>query len=433
MNNNLVSQSFPATFTDKLVSAAFESVADVMIQVEMRFSNRLDPGRLRKALQLVLDAEPILGCRFNPQPRQPRWERLPKNRRDNFQVFDNESQYEKYELSTIDPKTGPAVRAGFLSTPESDMLLLKIAHEAADSGGTKDIAYLIARIYTKLKDDPDYKPEPNINGARDAWQVLGKIPLPAFPRIFANWLVEVKSMIRNPVSHNPPMAPATRDERQYVIRHIHPERVSRIVRYGKQRNAKINDMIMAAWFRALMRTGWDGRSRLRSFMTVDLRNWHIPGGQAGAVCNLSGSEVCELGTDPGKTFEDTLEKVVTFTRNRKKNWIGLNLFAGPGLLMFWRSRRTMAKIFARQMKMFAKKNLMFPIFTNLGPMDDRRLVFDKKPPTSAWIVAPAGMPPFFGTGMSGYRGSLTLSAGTFSTSTDTIENVYDMMLEELPR
>ncbi len=348
--NNLVSQCFPATFTDKLVSAAFDSVGDVMIQVEMTFSNRLDPGRLRKALLLVLDAEPILGCRFNTQPRQACWERLPENRRDNFRVFDNESEYEKYKLSTIDAKIGPAVNAGFLSTPECDMLLLKIAHEAADAGGAKDIAYLIARIYAKLKDDPGYKPEPNTNGARDIRQVLGRIPLPAFPRIFANWLAEVKRMIKNPISHNPPMPPTVRDERPYVIRHILPERVNRIVRFGKQRGAKINDMIMAAYFRALMQTDWDGQSQLRSFMTVDLRRWYIPGGQAGAVCNLSGAEVCELGTDPGKKFEDTLEKIVAFTRARKKNWIGLNMFAGPSLLMFWRSHRTMARIFERQIK-----------------------------------------------------------------------------------
>ncbi len=348
--NNLVSHSFPATFTDKLISAAFQSVADVMLQVEMKFSNRLDPDRLCKALLLALDAEPILGCRLNTQPRRLCWERLPENRRDNFQVFDNKLQYEKYKLSNIDPKIGPVVKAGFLSTPESDTVLLKIAHEAADAGGAKDIAYLIALIYTKLKDDPDYKPAPNMKGARDAWQVLEKIPLPAFPRIFANWLAEVKRMIKNPISHNPPMPPTVRDERRYVIRHVLPERVNRIVRFGKQRDAKINDMIMAAYFRALMQTDWDGQSQLRSFMTVDLRRWYIPGGQAGAVCNLSGAEVCELGTDPGKKFEDTLEKIVAFTRARKKNWIGLNMFAGPSLLMFWRSHRTMARIFERQIK-----------------------------------------------------------------------------------
>jgi len=73
----------------------------------------------------------------------------------------------------------------------------------------------------------------------------------------------------------------------------------------------------------------------------------------------------------------------------------------------------------------------FPIFTNLGPIEESRLVFDKKP-INAWVIVPTGNPPFLGVGMSGYKGTLTLSAGTFKNTRDTVENMFDIMLKELP-
>ncbi|MCP4103917.1 MAG: hypothetical protein GY749_00005 [Desulfobacteraceae bacterium] len=70
-----------------------------------------------------------------------------------------------------------------------------------------------------------------------------------------------------------------------------------------------------------------------------------------------------------------------------------------------------------------KNKAIFPVFTNLGPIKEQYLVFDEKP-DSACIIVPTGYPPFFGFGISGYSGSLTLTAGTFSSSRNTIEKIW---------
>ena len=74
---------------------------------------------------------------------------------------------------------------------------------------------------------------------------------------------------------------------------------------------------------------------------------------------------------------------------------------------------------------------VFPIFTNLGPIEDQRLVFDERP-ESACVIVPTGHPPFFAAGLSGYRGTLTLTAGTFAQTHRTVNRLFDIMVEELP-
>ena len=261
-------------------------------------------------------------------------------------------------------------------------------------------------------------------------QMLGCIPWYAYPRIIGNSLSQALSLAWPRRSHNPPLAAGDLDGRHCVLRHIPRERVRRISEFGKYHGAKLNDMVMAAFFRALARTGWDGRTVLRAGMTVDLRQWHLPGGSAERVCNLSGIEICKLGREPGSNFAATLERVTAFTRRRKKNWFGLNIL-GP-LFLASRCDFSSLKHFCEKMvdKDIANQALI-PLFTNLGPIDEKRLVFDEKP-TQAWVIVPTAFPPFFGAGISGYLGSLTLSGGASPTSLDTIESIFDKMLEELP-
>lgn len=422
---------FPLTATDRLVSAFFSLGADIMLQVELRFAHRLDPERLRRSLQLVLDAEPVLGCRVVFDPHRPYWERLAADDRENFQIIGSASAFDRYKASSIDPARGPALKGALYSGKHGDTVLLKIAHEAADAGGAKDVAYLVASIYNGLKDAPGFRPAPNLSGSRGIDQVLGRLPWHAYPRIGGNALSQALSVAWPRRSHNPPLAPGDRTRRHYVERHIPTERVRRMTAFGRRRGAKLNDMIMAAFFRGLARTGWDGRTALRAAMTVDLRHWHLPRGQAERVCNLSGIEICTLGRDPGKDFAATLERVTAFTRRRKKSWFGLNISAGPLLLASWCDFSSLKKSCERIVEEAIASRALIPLFTNLGPIHDGRLVFDEAP-EEAWVIVPTGYPPFFGAGMSGYRGSLTLSVGALPTAQDTVEAVFDAMLVTLP-
>jgi NRPS condensation-like uncharacterized protein len=78
-----------------------------------------------------------------------------------------------------------------------------------------------------------------------------------------------------------------------------------------------------------------------------------------------------------------------------------------------------------------KARAVFPIVTNLGPLDHARLDFESSP-LDARIMVPAAYPPFFGIGISGYRASLTVSAAAFPETRRQVNEILDSMLDELP-
>lgn len=62
----------PAVLFDGILLAYHQPGMGIfMIQIELEFDCRLDVYRLRRAFEIVLDTEPILGCRIVPDPRRP--------------------------------------------------------------------------------------------------------------------------------------------------------------------------------------------------------------------------------------------------------------------------------------------------------------------------------------------------------------------------
>ncbi len=61
-------------------------LGETMLQLEMEFEGGLDVKRLAKAVDLTLDAEPVLGCRFADNRYKACFERLEPGRRSAFRL-----------------------------------------------------------------------------------------------------------------------------------------------------------------------------------------------------------------------------------------------------------------------------------------------------------------------------------------------------------
>ena len=110
--------------------AALEHFCDPMIQLEMEFDGQLDAERLARAIDLSLDAEPVLGCRFVVHPRKPYWERLPKTNRDAFILTNDRQEYEVFKADSLDTYQGPQLKACLWQDSSSSCLLLKVSDYA---------------------------------------------------------------------------------------------------------------------------------------------------------------------------------------------------------------------------------------------------------------------------------------------------------------
>lgn len=423
---------FPSQAIDRAVSY-LDPTGESVIQLEMEFTQKLDAARLARATALALDAEPILGCRFVHHWWKPYWKRLAQNVGSVFLEVQTETEFESFKLASIDAYKGPQIRVCLWNSANRARLLLKVSHQVADAAGVRDVSRVISSIYSRLNHEPDYHPEPNLKGSRGVRQVLRAIPWRSYPGIFLQNLRDHQANQVRGGTLTLPFPKGPLQSLSFVNRTLPQEHVSRLVEHGRMHNATINDLLLAAFFRALVITAnWDGRSQLRVNMTIDLRR-HLVNRETSIVANLS-LDIDgwpSLGTDLGKDFSTTLDKVTSITSTRKQNFLGMDALIG--LLPFyvcphnWAAKLT--EFYYRQQ---VEKDNLAHFFTNMGPIDAAAVNFGSKP-TVARLLPPVSQPPWFILGISGYGGTLTLSAGVYAVQKDLTERLLDAMVAELPR
>lgn len=204
---------------------------------------------------------------------------------------------------------------------------------------------------------------------------------------------------------------------------------------GKRTGATLNDLFVAAVFRAMIRESrWNGSDRLRLVCTVDLRRY-LPDGRGAALCNLSSFFFPQLNVDPGRTFDDTLRRVKGEIDRLKKNHLGFGYLFGSclvtrSLVTYGAVRRVVPFIFHR----LARRGTVPSGFTNLGWIDEKKLDFGGIRVVAAEVLIPPCCPPFSAFGLSGCAGYLTLSHGFFESAMPRarIEALFERIDRELP-
>jgi NRPS condensation-like uncharacterized protein len=416
--------------TDHLINA-MSCTSDMMIQLELEFDDLLDADRLAKALDLTLDAEPVLGCRFVSHWRKPYWERLERSNRETFLFAKDEGEYAAFRNTSMDPYSGPQIKACLWRSSSGDRLLLKVSHEIADAAALKDISCTISNLYSKLASEPHLQPQPNLKGSRSIWQVMRHIRWYSYPRICVDSLRDSWPLLRHPKTYTLPLEAGPRAPLAFAARLLADNQVACLAEYGRARDATLNDVMLAAFFRALVSDGnWDGCSQLRLGTSVDLRGY-IPSGRAEGICNLSVAMIGypDLGTDLGDDFASTMERIAFLTRSRKANWLGMGMCLGIVPLGYL-PHGWVTRLLTKMTDQAYKKGYSMYALTNMGAINPDHVAFETHP-SNAWLLAPT-YPPGLMLGLSGYAGTLTLSAGVYPPQKEAVERFLDRVLSELP-
>jgi NRPS condensation-like uncharacterized protein len=408
---------------------------EMMLQMEMEFTGRLDAGRLAKAVDLVLDAEPVLGCRFVDSGKHPFFERLDAGKRSAFIMANGEGEYCTFRLRPIAHKAGPLINVCLWPSPHGDRLMLKVAHHVADAAGVKDIAAILSGIYRQLSKDPAYCPSANVKEHRTLRQVVRHVPPYAYPRIFLSSMKVLWATYKPHTIHSLATSDGPREPLTYVTRFIPSARVSSLTEYGHSHGATLNDIMATAALRATVSVQPPNpASHICLHTTIDLRRY-IPSGRAAAVANLSYLIMYwpNLGTRPGRDFGATLDRVARTTRQGKKHWFGLDIVFEPfNPVVKMMSHAGAMKIYREYVEVSFKKQAGAHWFTNMGPIETESVDFGLQP-SRAWLLPPVAYPPSpFMFSLSGHNGALTLAAGAYPTQKEPIERFFDAMLKELP-
>jgi NRPS condensation-like uncharacterized protein len=428
----MMPEAFPTVFLDRAVHALHRT-GEMMIQMEATFPHSLDGDRLARAADLALDAEPILGCRLEKEGKYGLWRRVPETQRKVFSQVENDGDFAAFRAEKMDVETGPLLRVAQWPRSEGDRLLFKVAHEVADAGAAKRIVSLVSSIYARLADDPDHRPVPDLAGDRSVDQLTRCIPGRARPRILLGLLKEMfaQAFRRRYQTLGLDAADSRGSAPEYICRTFSKERVTHLKTYGRRYNATLNDLLVTACLRGLARTtGWQGERILSTNITIDLRRY-LPGQRCGGICNMSAIEPVFLGRRLEDSFDRTLHRVSAYLTSRKKHWMGLSIHGTPMLrLLRGFSLEKYRTEFDRRYDMMLRKHKVAPLLTNMGVIPE--LTFEGVA-QAAHLWVPPIYPPAVGFGLSGYRGSLTLTTTAFPGTQAPIDAFLDAVVSELPR
>jgi NRPS condensation-like uncharacterized protein len=429
-----IPERFPAASADQ---AAFllRGGCDMQTRVVIALAGRIDDARLARALRLVMDAEPVLGCRFVERWWRPIWER-----RDDLDELDlttvvpttaetAEERLQEVLVGEADPAKLPQIRALVLRG-ETDTIVLKHNHEVADGVGTQEILALWAGFYRALAADPGVRATPNL-GSRSMRQIARAMTLRDKAGIVRRSFRDGRKRRTPPGNWRVPSRDGEPIARRFVLRRVEGERFRQVVAFAGETGVSVNDVLVAAYFRALKGFARpDPNLPARMRMPANLRR-HLPSGKGEAVCNLSSGFVIHLGNDVGATLADTARKVFSEIRSQVDDYIGLGDWALLPLVFHGVPYAWLRRLIGRTTERIAK-NPLPPHFSNVGRLTAPE--FGGPAVTDVAMLGPVLYPPHFEFVVSGFGESLTASAGFCETgiTRQEVGELIDRFVGELP-
>lgn len=403
--NNRYHHKYKAEVWD-IMQLIFGQFNDHQIHFAIQFEEHIDEVRLQQAINLMIDAFPIIRCRFVENAGRPYWEETDFTA-ENIVFLKNteniEHKMQKALCSKVDESVGPQLQVHVIRSEKFDSLCVVINHMICDGVGFKDLMYWMSSIYSHLEDDPDYKPDYQF-GSRSAGQVLNSFHLKSKLAI----LFQKYGLSR----HDDSVAfefDGDRNNPFIMTRTIESDRFKAIKSYSKQQGVTINDVILAAYLRALNQVLPNQTAAIQC--VLDLRKF-LPDKKADAFCNLTSNLVCDIGPNIGGDFDKTLQMVKKVMDVEKARMSCLHLIllleAVFGVLPYKMAKLAVTKEYHNP-----------PLaLSNIGIIDHKRLTFDHIKIHSAFITGSIKYNPLFQLALSTFDNEVTFSVAFHGTQAD---------------
>lgn len=385
--------------------------SNALIQYVMKVKGKINYPILEKAIRLSFDAEPILGCRFMEQDPCPTWETI-----NNLEIYplcplittDNAQQeIDKFLASELWVDKSPQLKACVIRDEKEDTICLKLNHAACDGAGAKYYLRLLEEIYRKIEANEIYIP-PVREGKRTTQEFYKALNITNLKDTFQPGRAELPSTWGFPTDEN-------KDKPQrftYEICRLEEQDFKALYKYSKNRGITINNIILSAYYLAMLNLVEIKEGLKEIQFMIDLRKY-LPSGITQTICNLSAIVNIEL-----PVIEDNdLEKMVSITAEEMKkvmsekpyihSTIGGDLATAEG---FYNVRDFINNDWEK-IKISGKCT---PMISNLGQLTPQLLEFGTALIQDVYVVTPAFYAPAFMLGLSTYNDRLTLCASYYT-------------------
>jgi len=403
---------------------AFARFNDHQVRGVIRFSSRLDDGRLKQALDLSAEyAFPLLRCRLVDNLIRLSWEDAGFSSNDMLVIKETENIEEAVQAqlcSCIYEYTGPQIRVSVIRSAENDVLCINMNHMLSDGAGFKEFLYSLGDTYSRLKVDGDFKPAFAM-GCRSTHQVVRAFGM---RQRFAG---RMKRYTNSNYEKNISFTLEGNRSNPFVVTHaIDRSLFLKVKSYARKHGSTINDVFLTAYVRALQ-SFTDGYVPVVQCVN-DLRKY-LPGKNSASFCNLTSDMFCAVGQDVGGSFDDTLGKVkeVMDAEKNKSGWLSqIMLLEALFFLLPHRIARNLV------LKHYSSPPIAM---SNIGIIDHSRLSFGGAEITDAYVTGSIKYNPSLLLSLSTYDDAVTLSVCFHGTQGDRekIRALLERIEGELPR
>lgn len=383
------------------------------IQAVMTLDGHMDFDRLLHAVRLSIVTQPVFGCRF-VENEPPYWKRLDNIDQIEFcSMEENESPDEavkNFIESPINMDIDPLLRVKLIRASQNDTLCIKINHACCDGAGIKEYIQLLSEIYNIIGLDGIFTPSPVTRTRRDQDILFNELGIP-------NPEKEWQPGSENTRATWPFPWTTVQSDRFHVLFCRLPEgQLDEITRYAKANKVTINDLVLAAYYRALAELCPSAYNEpMEISFTIDLRRY-LPSGKTEAIRNFSGSEITRLGLIPNETFHETLSRIIPVMNKIKNNRPGLQSAIGLERIEKMAFKDTLAYYKAVSLWHCSCGNKCAPALSNVGVFSDTLIKFGDQTVTDAYIVPLVVRAPGLLLMVSTYNGIMTLASGIYEAS-----------------
>ncbi|MEN6518787.1 MAG: hypothetical protein ABFC38_11530 [Methanospirillum sp.] len=280
-------------------------MGDATICEVMEFDRRLDPAALEAAMQACLLAHPILHSRLVRGDGPVFWE-LAEPVRVLVRPEACAEDYHPHVIGPVDPHGPLQVRVRLLRRPSGDVVVVNLAHPAADAFG---LATLAAQLLQEYGSPGSIRPADGGIPERDTLWTRGLDPGTPVP---------------SPMRMIDPLWPdpfgTSGAPSSYYRERVSPAALVAVRARVRELGGTVNDAVMAAYFLAMSDlTG--RRGRMAVFFPVNLRQ-HLADGSR-AMSNQATNVSVTLERAAGEGMAEFLPRVVEATAALKAGRIGI--------------------------------------------------------------------------------------------------------------
>lgn len=416
-------KQYQVTGQDLFNSIAEGYNSNSIMQYVIRLKGKINYELLKKAVDLSIIEEPVLGCQFRKNSKGSFWESIESDDVICHKIITDELEnaIDDFLQKELSPKKGAQVLVYLICGKENDTVCVKIGHTACDGCGSKYYIKLLAKLYTKLVEGRDYELKANVTERSTDYLYLN-LGIKDKEQFFQPELAELTSTWGFPRDYE-----AEVSKFKYKLKSFEKIEFESLYRYAKNHNTTINSIILAAYYCSLLKTIEDSGNQNEKEIQVmiDLRKY-LPAHIRQTICNLSAAININLPIE----YNNDLEKIIYLVTNEMERVKTQKNFIHSAIAVDLASEKGYEAIrdfYISEWEEIKATGKCTPMLSNLGVLSQDPIYFGEVVANEVDYVSPSFYAPAIMLGVCTYCSRLTLSISYYSPeiSEKRVENLLE--------